>query len=242
MSHFVFTKKTALMQRLADLVRSGHRLYVSGVVPLERAEALADKMQARYRTDRTKLQASRARAAGEASARLLLWHDEAHPERLTWFLVYCPGAAGPDKSEKWRDALDGKTRIELTGYELVRITKAEAKAPVWTWRYQRERIEELREAARRAIRTHRDDALRQIIHTAWRTPGFAGAREQVKRLGELIRAEWKRSSRGDGMPEIPAHLGYVRRLADKGVDLATLKRRQQQAAAILAASDVDQAR
>jgi len=55
------------------------------------------------------------------------------------------------------------------------------------------------------------------------TPGFAGAHAQVKQLEKLIRADWKRVRHSsEEMPEIPKHLGYVQRIADKGKLLSKL--------------------
>jgi hypothetical protein len=216
---FIFAKKTAFMQRIADLVRNGHNLYVQGVIPIEKAGFLAAKFESRFQVERNKLEASRARKRGEHSARLLFWLPE-ESEQVNWILLYCPGQV-IDTTEKWRNALSD--RIHLTGYELVRLTKSCADHPVWTWRYTRTRYEELREAVVQAIRRRRDDELRQLIHTLWRSPGFAGIRAQVKKFRDVIRAEWKRTRRSnETMPEIPARLGYVRRLPDVGKRLSEL--------------------
>jgi hypothetical protein len=210
---FILAKKTAFMQRIADLVRNGHNLYVQGVIPIEKAGFLAAKFEQRFQVERNKLEASRARKRGEHSARLLFWLPE-ESEQVHWILLYCPGSV-IDESEKWRNALSD--RIHLTGYELVRLTKSGADHPVWTWRYTRTRYEELREAVVQSIRRRRDDELRQLIYTLWRSPGFAGIRTQVKKIGAVIRSEWRRTrGKGEQMPEIPAHLGYVRRLPDVG--------------------------
>jgi hypothetical protein len=210
---FIITKKTVFMQRIADLVRTGHTLYVQGTIPLEKAGFLAAKFEQRFHVERNKLEASRARKRGEHSARLLFWLPD-DSEQVHWILLFCPGSV-IDTTEKWRNALSD--RIHLTGYELVRLTKAGAGHPVWTWRYTRTRYDELREAVVQAIRRKRDDELRQLIHTLWRSPGFAGIRAQVKKIADVIRAEWKRArSKSEVMPEIPAHLGYVRRLRDVG--------------------------
>jgi hypothetical protein len=75
------------------------------------------------------------------------------------------------------------------------------------------------------IRQKRDRDLAQLIHTTWRTPGFHGAREQVKKFSDLIKAEWKRSRGADeAIPEIPGRIGYVRRLPDVGMRLGALRR------------------
>lgn len=220
--HFVFSKKTAFMQRVADLVRSGHTAYVQGQISLEKAEFLAEKFETRYAISLTKLQASRARQNGGASTRLLLLAQESDPKQLHWLLLQYHGKTC-DTSERWRDARSD--RITLTGYELVRLTKQNEPNPVWTWRYSRSRHDELRNQFIACIRQRRDRDLAQLINTTWRTPGFYGAREQVKKFSDLINAEWKRSrGTSEATPEIPNRIGYVRRLADVGIQLRSLRR------------------
>lgn len=217
---FVFTKKTAFMQRLADLVRSGHCTYVQGEIPLDKTAAFVSKMASRYPIDRTKMAASRARSDDKTTARLLLLHQEADPTHIVWVLLVLPGLDFDPVGEKWRNAM--KDKITLTGYELVRMTRPEAKGPAWTWKYTKLQHDSLRDALLRVIRTRRDDELRQLIHSLWRTPGFAGARAQVKKFGELIKGEWSRSRGSEPMPEIPSRLGFVQRLKDTTQPLSTL--------------------
>lgn len=218
---FVFTKKTAYMQRISDLVRPGHSSYVQGRISLDKARTLAKKFEERYAISRTKLEASRARRVGLSSTRLLLLHQEGQTE-LDWILLHHRGDE-PDADEKWRDAISD--RINVTGYELVRLTKPAEPRPVWTWRYTRIRYEDLRNEFIECIRQRRQRDLEQLIHVTWRSPGFHGVREQVKKLRELIKAEWKRS-RGskEEPPVIPERIGYLRRLPDVGLKLSTLRR------------------
>jgi hypothetical protein len=219
---FVFTKKTAYMQRISDLVRPGHSWYVQGRISFDKARTLVKKFEERYAISRTKLEASRARRVGLSSTRLLLLHQEGQTE-LDWILLHHRGDE-PDADEKWRDAISD--RINVTGYELVRLTKPAEPRPVWTWRYTRIRYDDLRNEFIECIRQRRQRDLEQLIHVTWRSPGFHGVREQVKKLRELIKAEWKRS-RGskEELPAIPERIGYLRRLPDVGLKLSTLRRK-----------------
>ena len=220
--HFVFSKKSAFMQRICDLVRTGHVQYVQGHVSIDKARLLVDKFESRFAISTQKLAASRIRKAGGSTSRLLLLKQQSDDSNLVWILLHQAGRV-PEISEKWRDAIFD--RIALTGYELVRQTKPEEPKPVWTWRYTRSRHEELCEAIRLSIRQKRDQDLNQLIHTISRTPGFAGARSQVKKLKELIESEWKRT-RGvkETMPKFPDRIGYIRRIADVGMKLSTLRK------------------
>lgn len=220
--HFVFTKKTVYMQRISDLVGTGHVHYVQGVVDIERAGFLAGKFETRYAICQTKLQASRARKAGMSSTRLRFLRRSENTTELEWILLQAPGSE-PDKSEKWRNALED--RVLVTGYELVRITKPNEPRPVWTWRYSRVRHDELRNSIIQSIRQKRDRDLEALIHSIWRSPGFAGIREQVKKFDSLIKVEWKGARKAsEQMPDIPTRIGYVRRLKDVGAKLNTLRR------------------
>ena len=217
---FVFTHKTPLMQRLADLVRSGHTQYVMGTIPIEKAGFLAYKFETQFRTNIGKVEACRARQRGESSSRLLFLH-QADNDHLTWVLLFQPGVTPDHSGQKWRDALTDK--IILTNYELVRHTRAGSGKPAWTWRYTQKQYDLLRDAIISVVRSKQDESLRQVMHSIARSLGFAGIREQVKKLNALIRAEWKRRrAKSEAMPE-PAYHGYTRRFADRGCRLSELR-------------------
>lgn len=219
---FVFTKKTAAMQRISDLVRTGHSHYVAGVITFEKASQLSGKLGERYQVGMTHMQASRHRKAGFASFRLIML--DVGEENLRWWLLKTDGKTPPEaEREKWRDALKDRL-IVPTHYELVRRPRPGTKTPAWTWRYSSDQYESIRDQIIHAIRARQDQNLRQLIHSIFRTPGFAAAREQVKQLTKLIKAEWRRSRGGDPLPEIPERLGYVRRLPDAGKKLSALKK------------------
>jgi len=257
----VFQRKTAFMQRIADLVRTGHSRYVQGEIRPERVPILAAKFNHLYQCDQTRLQASRMRQEGIVDARLLLWIGQADDllswillanarENLKWLL--------PDSSQQqWRNAED--QRIKLTGYELVRLNapvtpsersrlanlkrrlqetsgaeqkrisvaygrayRASKNRLRWTWRYERDTYQSLRQEVIRVIRNRRDDELRTLLAMVWRTPGFSGTREQVFQLRELVFAEWKRHRGKESAPELPKNIGYVRRLKDDVIPVSKL--------------------
>lgn len=222
---FVITKKTVFMQRISDLVRSGHHLYVMGKIGAEKGYYLAEKFNKLYLVDRTHLQASRARKAGEATSRLLFWHPKEDATDLRWILLRSEGEdyLPVDAGENWVSALEDRTRITIDGYELVRMTKPGRSTPVWTWKYTRSQYDDIRTAIVAAIRHGNEEGLKQLIHTLWRSPGFSGVREQVKKIKDFIRSEWKRTRKNsESFPEIPEHLGFVRRLPDKGDKLSVV--------------------
>lgn len=222
---FIFTKKTSFMQRCADLVRSGHTRYTMGTITIEKAAGLAEKFGRLYEPNMPRLQASRRRAKGEATARLLWWFDE-NNSVLIWILLVTGGRLIVDGLEKWQDPADSKQRIKITGYELVRITKQKENNPVWTWRYEKQRLQDLRNEVINSIRHRHDNDLKRLIGVLWKSPGFSGIRTQVFAIGLMIKTDWKRIRKaGEVMPELPKHLGYVQRLKDKGELFSELNKR-----------------
>ena len=214
---FIFTKKTPWMQRVSDLVRTGHHDYIQGQISPEKVKFLAQKFSDLYETGLSKVDQSRKRKNGFASFRFLAWHDEVN-NIVHWILCRTEGQVSDNaKREKWQDATNNKSRLHLVGgYELVRLTKVNEPKPVWTWRYTKSHFEGFRESILRVIRTKHDEQLKQLIHEIWRTPGFAGARDQVKSIAKLIIGEWNRTRIGHPPPEIPKRIGYVRRIPDVG--------------------------
>jgi hypothetical protein len=218
---FIYTKRTVWMQRVVDVVRAGAPHFITGKTPIDRVPSMLDKFGKRYVLNASRGIDSRARKSGEHVARWIGYTLEDDPERIVyWVLFYWPAKDGACKEEKWQ-TLPGD-RIKHAGYELVRHTRAGAKAPAWTWRYTKDRYQQLRDDAVLAIRRRQDAIVRQIIHTLSRSPGFAGVREQVKAVYKLLRAEWKRSRGSETAPEIPTRIGYVRRLPDVGKLLSEL--------------------
>lgn len=213
---FVLTSKTVFMQRLVDMVIAGHYHYISGKIEFDKAFMLASKFDTLYKTGLSRLEQSRRRGRGEAAFRWQAWHDET-AGIVHWVLMKSPGQIPVEaEREKWRDATSRNHLTVPGGYEMVRVTKPTEPRPVWTWRYSKDHYERLRESLRGDIRGRRDVRLAQLISQIWRTPGFAGARSQVKQIKILIHSEWRRSRGSDQLPEIPDRIGYVRRLANKG--------------------------
>jgi hypothetical protein len=216
---FVHTKKTPYMQRISDLVRSGHTQYVLGQVLLRKAGYLAGKFSEILNVNEHKVAACRTRQQGRSTSRLLFLQSS-DPDVLHWILLHRPGKEPDRVGQNWRDAITD--RIVLTGYELVRHTRPGAHQPAWTWRYTTARFDELRESIIRSIRAKDDKELMRLLALVARSPGFAQVRVQVKKLQHAARMEWKRIRRmSEPMPEIPKH-GYVRRIGDVGARLEEL--------------------
>lgn len=213
---YIFTKKTVYMQRIQDQIKAGCVHYIQGQIPLNKVRSLCEKFAVRYCLNKAPMADSRARKDGKNVARFLCYFDQ-KTKTAFWFLAYFPGAE-PCKNERWLDPFASSQRIKLTGYELVRQTKKEAKKPVLTWRYTMENYVKMHEQIVMSIRNKHGKILDQLIFSLSKTPGFSGSREQVKNLWSLVKKEWKRRrSASEKPPVIPPTLGYVRRLPDAGM-------------------------
>jgi len=227
MKTWVFTSKAAYMQRVQDYVRTGHCMYVQGVIATAKVPAFAEKMTTLHPVFDNKLKAFRAREKGEATGRLMFWLPHSDSENVHWILLIHPAKDDPahpekaklDPSEKWKNAFHRDEKIELTGYELVRQTKENAKKPVWTWRYRADRYDDLRDQLVLAIRSKRDQDVKRSLEVIWGSMGFAGSRAQAKALEKIFKDEWKRRRPGEKPPETPAGHGYLRRKAGTGIFL-----------------------
>ena len=114
-------------------------------------------------------------------------------------------------------------RVNLDHFELVRMTKPGQKTTSWTWRYEKHRYEDLRSLIIENISRKKDADLQKLIEIIWSSPGFHGIRAQIKRIPDLIKSEWQRHKRpADKFPELPKHLGYVRKLGDKSKKVSVL--------------------
>jgi hypothetical protein len=216
---WVFTQKSAFMQRVADYVRTGHQAYIRGVTPTETIFNTWEKLTHNNPVFDDKLKAFRAREQGLPTGRLLMYQSQKSPDKIHWFLLIHGTTAQLPPGERWLHAEDKHSKIVFTGYELVRVTKEGLKKPAWTWRYSAERYQDIRDAMVMAIRSRRDQDLKLHIDTIFGTMGFSGSREQAKSLAVLMKTEWERRRPGETMPDVPKGIGWIRRKADKGIFL-----------------------
>lgn len=214
---WVFTHKSAFMQRVADYVRTGHQAYIKGVTDAENIFDTWQRLVSNNPVFDDRLKAFRAREKGLATGRLLLYQNPKSPEKVHWFLLVHGTTDQLPKEEKWQHAEDPHHRIYFTGYELIRVTKEGLKKPAWTWQYSQIRYQELRDYMVLAIRSRRDQDLKILIENLFGTMGFHGSRDQAKKLTKIIKDEWARRRPGEEIPDLPKGFGWVRRKADKGV-------------------------
>lgn len=236
----ILLRKSAYMQRIADHARGGYTRFTAGTVPVERTAALARKFRDLYLVDMSKHRRYRRKREGLGNAYLLFWigeHGAAGP--LHFVLQVTAEGDHPARSlERLRDAT--KERLEVTGYELVRVPRrprgqsARGCAPVnitgptsgvlsWTWRISSDGYQRARDRVRQAVRAPDDLRLRQVWNSLHRSPGFGPVRDQVKKLLALVAAEWQRVKRGP-LPVPARFVRYIDRRPSLALPLSAVIR------------------
>lgn len=228
---YVHIKSAVWMQRVVDLVRTGHYWYIAGVCPLERLPELHEKLDRIYDHSMTRMQASRHRRAGGSTSRFLSVISPDSPDGpvVDWILLRTNGDLPPlakDIRERWRDAR--KDRIEYQYYEIFQMTKVGVGKPVWTWRFKRDYVRAARVAILIVIKNNRLDMVNYFLRPIFKSPGFAGIRQEVKKFRELVVSEWRKGGKPiNKMPEMPPIVGYIRKLADKTEKVSVLLKKLQ---------------
>ena len=232
----VFDRKTVFMQRIADQVRRGYRWYALGEVRLDRAKALVAKFARLYNVHLHRNQKLRERASGVASADLLLWQP--HTETIVFCLLVTPGPHEARSMEKLQDAFARDARLTLGDCELVQRPRTGSDRASWTWRLTVEAYEGWRLRALEVCRKGNDFEVQQFIASIHATPGFAGVREQVKKVKSLFRAEWKRRRPNSSQASVLSiRQRYVQRLPNNGTSLSRLTGRGTVAGALQGMND-----
>lgn len=203
----IYKHKSDLMRELVRLVSHGYHHWTAGEVEPRKVEALRLKFADRYATEATAQQRYRRKLKGEANAHLVMWPDESG--RLSWWLIATDGEGLAHQLEPLADCREKRSRIELTGYQLIKVPKKLSKKerelekqgkPVkksahWTWRMSKENEDAWKERLRVAVRRGNDDLIRQALHSLKRVPGFSEARKQAFALETFAKAEWQRAQR-----------------------------------------------
>lgn len=202
----VIVTRTALMQAVSDAVRVGYYWWCAGVVSPERATAWVRKAERYYAVDLDRNRRARAKARGEGCAKMFLHEDT--PGELTWILVVTDGDHPAHKLEKLQDARENA--LKVFGYELVRMTRPGSAHPAWTWRMTRDTFEARRAEVIDTVRRGDDQRTRQLVHSLYAAPGFAGVRKQTGKLAALMRSEWSKRKQRHGL-HLPSKLHYLER-------------------------------
>jgi hypothetical protein len=226
------------MQRLIDSINHGYTNWCSGSIPMDRCHKLVKKFDLTYQILADRNERARRKRAGLGNATLILWLNHG---AVQWWLLVSPPEAGDHAAhsiETLKNATHLNGRIEIDGFELVRLPKKtyqkagsnsannvppapKKKHTTLTWRMKEDKYQAWRESIIDSVRGASTRSLEALLYKLWSSPGFYGIRTQVGKLAALYRAEVKRASRKDA-PPLPKRLGYVRRLANQGITLGEL--------------------
>lgn len=214
----VIIHRSAFLQAVSDRVRFGYHYCCTGTVSADRATAWVRKASRYYAVDLDRNRRARAKRRGEGCAYLLFHQIE--PTRLLWVLLVSDGDHPAHRLERLRDALDPEQRLELFGYELIRITKPAVGHPVWTWRFSSSAYDALRARIIETVRRGDEQQVRQLIASLYASVGFRGVRSQIGRAAALMNAEWRRRHGNRPLPKLPKLLPYVQRLRHDSIPLS----------------------
>lgn len=192
----IIQHKTDAMRAILLRVSRAYTRYTTGTIHPKKAKALELKFTDRYEIDRSNQQRYRMKTKGIASSHLVMW-QESETEIRWWLLVTAGnGDSLVEQLETLQDATGKKTRIELTGYELVKTPRKGSQAQ-WSWRMTAENVASWEERIQTHVRHKSEDKLRQDLYSLSRVPGFSESRKQAYALIRLAEQDWQRTQKGD---------------------------------------------
>ncbi|WP_422126410.1 hypothetical protein [Thioalkalivibrio sulfidiphilus] len=223
----VHIHKSVLMQRLLDAACRGYHWHTHGSVSVDKAARLSAKFAQLYRIDRNANQRAYAQRQGKANARLFMFATETN-SHLDWWLLCTDGDGAVHELERLQNAYDKRHRVRIgNDYELLRRTRKRGQGggTVWSWRMTHVCLEHWRVRVINACRRRESLEVSRVLASLYRVPGFSGTREQVGKLVNLARTEWRRHHGDLEGLMLPPRLAYVERLPDTSVPLSELIKR-----------------
>lgn len=212
--------RLTLMQRIQDLARHGYHHFTSGQTSPEKWPELRKKFDKLYATNLKPSTRHNWRKRGEAVSLVYGCPSSPHesPCKVRWVLLSTEGMGLVHEREQLLH-MSG-ARLELEGYELVHDGRS------WSWRMTKRRVQYWRDRIHAVAALHPErrtigedaagkfDADAEAIQDAlYHTPGFRLARQQVGKLVQFLRMEWKRLRPNTGIqPRVRTYLPYVQRL------------------------------
>lgn len=237
---------TAAMLDLQHCICRGYRFYVTGIVPLEKVQALVQRFAERYELSAGKDRRHYLRKSGIARFNLVLFPRPGETAFQFW-LLKTEGDDPLASMERWRDA-HADCLPWIWRYELVRLPvpvglqkryrkpledprearRTQRIRPVtWTWRFTAQAMDAIRARIRSTVQ--RPDAeLEQLLHGLKTTPGFRGNRDQLRQLFYYVVEQSKRAGRP--LPALPKTIRWVRPMQVACVPLSALVRRHRRGA------------
>jgi hypothetical protein len=215
--------RLTLMQRIQDAARHGYYHFTSGQISPEKWLELRKKFAMLYSTNLKKSTRCNWRKRGDAVSFCYGYPSPPHesPRVVRWVLLSTEGVGLVHAREQLLH-MQG-THLELDGYEIVHDGRS------WSWRMTTKRFQYWRDRIHAVAALHPErraigedaagvfDANAEAIQDAlYNAPGFRLVRQQVGKLVQFLRAEWKRLRPNTGVqPRLRTFLPYVQRLPNK---------------------------
>lgn len=187
--HQVFVYKTDAMKSLQNLIaKGGYSRYTTDVIDTAKLEKLIYRFEDRYDIHANKQKRYRQKKAGICNCKLVLLKENKYQVRF-WLLV-TKGTGVVEDLENLHEVTDKKNRLEITGYELVRVQKSEVVR--WTWRITKDNYCEWQQRIQNACRYKSEEQVRQIIYSLQKMPVFSEMRLQAYTLFRELQAQYRR--------------------------------------------------
>lgn len=208
MNYVIHNHKSDLMKTIQSTVaKSGGHRYIHEQIPERKLKAVLFKWEDRYQINATKQQRWYAKKKGKANSTVILFRDKKCEYFDVWLFV-SDGEGVVTQSESLKNVIDKRTRVTITGYELVRQTQTVLKGdnylqkkerytkenkPRWTWRINSEHYTLWEKRIQRAIRNKNNQKIEQCYFLLQTMPCFAEMRKQAYQLFKLFKAEYQRA-------------------------------------------------
>ena len=186
----IFKYKTDFMRSVQNLVSRGFTHYTTGIVAKEKYNAVSQKLKTQYQTEMTSQQRWRAKKKGLASTHLLSF--VLNDDEIFFILLATNGQGDIHEFEKRRDVSKKEQRIEITGYQLLKMPMKGSPAQ-WTWKMTDQTFNFWRRRLKRAIRWKSKRFINQCVYSLSRLPKFHAVRQQGFQLIQYAKADWKRA-------------------------------------------------
>ncbi len=211
------------MRSVQNLVSRGFTHYTTGIVAKEKYNAVSQKLKTQYQTEMTSQQRWRAKKKGLASTHLLSF--VLNDDEIFFILLATNGQGDIHGFEKLRDVSKKEQRIEITGYQLLKMPRKGSPAQ-WTWKMTDQTFNFWRKRLKRAIRWKSKRYINQSVYSLSRLPKFHAIRQQAYKLIQFAKADWKRSYKNsEPCPFDSIFLGfYGRYQTAKKIEASELKK------------------
>ena len=184
----LLTYKVDAMKAMQLLVARGEYVkYTHGVIPKNKLKSMLFKMEDRYRINATKQMRYRAKQKGNTNSKIVLLQEN---DMVYFWLMATNGNGVICDLENLLDVTDKNNRIEITGYELVRVKKTKI---TWTWRMTRDNYSDFEKRIKTACRRKNEKLIEQCYFSLQHMPVFSEMRKQSFALFKLLQAEYLRS-------------------------------------------------